>query len=528
MLESDESAFELELARTRASSNGQVARPVFTDLDQARQQLMFELANLKEGESPAPYVENFLPAVLPAVNIAMKLIGRSRVVNFLAGFLGKLIANLVGPQNAPALSRAMVDAGLKLVNLEAPDGEASRLATSAVVATLEETLVRVASLPDHVLDNQQLLEGFTLEAFEQAAAANLPALFADATYKRRPELLEGGVNASWVMMPLHRPRYKRCSRTFNVTITPHMAEAIEGFDGASLSEYLQDQLSLPEGEDLEAEIHLFEVIPGGTTTDIARLEAEVSGLGATDEATLSQLQPLTNEAAGVLLGKPALGRALRPGVNVRTVPPGQRVYHMVVGRRPLTVVGARGRRRVRRLARVYVIIDGPNDQIRVLVFLSEVKTQRLAVRLRQQTHAGAIAVQFQKLLAKRLPPILHGRRPTRLRIVHPGVAPGADNHAVLGRLPAIVPPAFVAKLQEWLTAAFADFVKNNAAKLLAASEDPADGVTLVFTIEHPAGLKELGQALSQKGASTANLAGVIANAAAPTVRVDAVPGQKRD
>jgi hypothetical protein len=522
MLESDESAFELELARTRASSNGQAARPVFTDLDQARQQLMFELENLKEGESPAPYVENFLPAVLPAVNVAMKLIGRARVVNFLAGFLGKLIANLVGPQHAPALSRAMVDAGLKLVNLEAPDGEASRLASSAVVATLEETLVRVASLPNHVLDNQQLLEGFTLEAFEQAAAANLPALFADATYKKRPELLEGGVNASWVMVPLRRPRYKRCSRTFNVTITPHMAEAIEGFDGASLSEYFQDQLSLPEGEDLEAEIHLFEVIPGGTTTDIARHEAEVSGLGATDEATLSQLQPLTNEAAAVLLGKPALGRALRPGVDVRTVPPGQRVYHMVVGRRPLTVPGTRNRRRVRRLARVYVIIDAPNDQIRVLVFLSEVKTQRLAVRLRQQTHAGAIAVQFQKLLAKRLPAILHGRRPTRLRIVHPGVAPGADNHAMLGRLPGLVPPAFVARLQEWLTAAFADFVKNSSAKLLAASEHPADGVTLVFTIEHPAGLKELGQALSQKSGAAGNIAGAIANAPAPTVRVDAL------
>ena len=91
-----------------------------------------------------------------------------------------------------------------------------------------------------------------------------------------------------------------------------------------------------------------------------------------------------------------------------------------------------------------------------------------------------------------------------------------------------MPPAFVAKLQEWLTAAFADFVKNNAAKLLAASEDPADGVTLVFTIEHPAGLKELAQALAQKGAATANIAGVIASAAAPTVRVDVVPGQKRD
>ena len=223
-----------------------------------------DLENLKEGENPAPHVENFLPAVLPALKIAMRLIGRPEVVDFLAGLLGKLIANLVGPQQAPALSRAIVDAGLKLVSLEVEDKESPRLATSAVAATVEETLTRVASLPDHILDNQELLEGFALEAFEQAAAANLPAVFSDATYKKRPELLEGGVNAAWVMLPLRRPRYKRCSRTFNVKITPHMAEAIESFEDAPLSEYLQDQLGLQEGEDVEAEVHLFEVLPGGT------------------------------------------------------------------------------------------------------------------------------------------------------------------------------------------------------------------------------------------------------------------------
>ena len=86
---------------------------------------MDELENLKEGENPAPHVENFLPAVLPALRIATRLIGRPRVVGFLAGFLGKLISNLVGPQHAPALSRAMVDAGLKLLSLEASDEQES-------------------------------------------------------------------------------------------------------------------------------------------------------------------------------------------------------------------------------------------------------------------------------------------------------------------------------------------------------------------------------------------------------------------
>ncbi len=281
-------------------------------------------------------------------------------------------------------------------------------------------MTRVASLPDHVLDNQELLEGFALEAFEQAAAANLPALFSEATYKKRPELLEGGVNATWVMLPLRRPRYKRCSRTFNVKITPHMAEAIESFDNTPLSDYLQDQLGVAEGEDVEAEVHLYEVIPGGNAADIARNETETAGLGAADEATLSQLQPLTHEAATVLLGKPGLGRRLPVDANIRAIAPGQRLFHMAVGRRPVTVLMQPGRRRVRRLVRVDVIVDVPRDQVRVGVFLSEVKAQRLAVRLRQQSHIGSLAVGFQKLLERRLPHILHGRRPRRLRIVHAG------------------------------------------------------------------------------------------------------------
>ncbi len=525
MLADDETEMELEMARMRAAANG-AAPPVFTTLDEARERFMRELETLKEGENPAPYVENFLPAVLPALKIATRLIGRPRVVGFLAGLLGKLIAKLIGPQQAPALSRAIVDAGLKLMSLEVGDQEDRRIATSAVAATVEETLTRVASLPDHVLDNQELLEGFALEAFEQAAAANLPVLFSEATYKKRPELVEGGVNAAWVMLPLARPRYKRCSRTFNVRITPQMAEAIESFDDTPLSEYFQDQLGITEGEDVEAEVHLFEVLPGGTAADIARHETETPGLGAADEATLTQLQPLTHEAASVLLGRPGLGRRLLPGATIRALAPGQRVFHMVVGRRPVTIIAPLGRHRVRRLVRVNVVLDAPRDEVRVRVFLSEVKAQRLAVRLRQQSHVGSLAVSFHRLLGRRLPHILHGRRPRRLQIVHPAVAPGTP--ATLGRLPAIVPPIFITKVQEWLVGAFSEFAKTQAQKFLAASEDPADGVSLIFTIQQPPGLKGIAQLIAQKDAALPNVADDIAKAAAPSIRVDVFPGFKRD
>ena len=152
--------------------------------------------------------------------------------------------------------------------------------------------------------------------------------------------------------------------------------------------------------------------PAASAGDIAHSESETIGLGATDEATLSQLQPLTNEAAGVFAGRSALGRKLPPGLNIRTVMGGQRLYHLAIkNRRPLTVRGLRGRTACAPAgARVRHARPHSRMSLRVCIFFSEVKAQRLAVRLRQQSHAGSLTVGFQKLLSRRLPPILHGKR----------------------------------------------------------------------------------------------------------------------
>jgi hypothetical protein len=221
LLAQDEVELNLEVARLQSASTS-AATPVFANLDDARDQFIQELDNLKPGESPEPYVQNFLPAVLPVLRLGLRLAGRPRVVNFIAQLLAKLIAKLIGPEQAPALSQAIVDAGLKLLNLEMSEQEKSGLAASVVAATVEETVNRVVSLPDHILDNQELLEGYVLEAFEQAAAANLPAVLSEATYRQRPELLEAGVNAGWLLLPLRRrKRYKRCTRAFKIRITPN-------------------------------------------------------------------------------------------------------------------------------------------------------------------------------------------------------------------------------------------------------------------------------------------------------------------
>jgi hypothetical protein len=401
------------------------------------------------------------------------------------------------------------------------------VAPAAVAATIEETIGRVAAFPDEVLDNQELLEGFTLEAFEQAAAANLPAIFSEATYRRRPDLLEAGINAGWVLLPLRGPkRYKRCTRTFNVRVSPHLAEQVQSFEDAVLADHLQDQLGMEEGEQVDAQVHLYEALPGTTLADIAHGERETLGGGLSDEVNVAQLHPLTPQASAALLGKVGLGRAMPQHMNGRHLWGGQRFYHLGTGRRPLLVPGQHRRMRVRRLLGVNLTLDGVQDQARVCVFISEVKAQKLAASLRQGANLGQLTAGFQRTVGKHVAGIFRGQATRRLRIVHAGLEPGQSRARALRNLPPVATQAFVGKLQGWLTQGFADFIKAHSQRVTAATEDAADGITLAFTIEHPPGLKALGQALTDRGTAGSAIAEAVSGGAAPAVRVEVHAGRR--
>jgi hypothetical protein len=526
LLAQDEAELELQAAQLSSASSTPTT-PVLAELEDARERFIQELESLGADESAAPHIQNFLPAVIKALQVAVPIIGRQRVVNWIAQPVAALIKKLVGPEQAPALSRAIVDAGLRLppLHLEMSEAETARLAPAAVAATVEETIRRVASLPDEVLNNQELLEGYTLEAFEQAAAANLPAVFSEATYRRRPDLLEAGVNAGWVLLPLRGPkRYKRCTRSFHVNVSPHLAEEVESFEGGTLAEHLQDQLGLEEGEEAEGQVYLYEALPGTTSSDIARGERENLGPGQSDEANAEQLHPLTPQAAAILLGKPGLGRAFPAGWQGGRLAAGQRLFGLASRRRMLMMPGHH--RRPRRRMRVYVTLDDVQDQVRVCVFISEVRAQKLAARLRQASNLGLITAGFEGAIRTRLDRIFSGHAPSRLRIVNAAMRPGQSPASALQNLPPIATQTFVPKLQAWLVLAFAEFIKTQAPRVIAATEDAADGITLVFTLEHPPGLKALGQALVERGAAGGAVAEAISKGAAPATRVEVFAGRR--
>src|SRR6267378_2564341 len=80
-------------------------------LDNARTQLVKELSRLQAGESVQPVMEQFVPAMLwPAAKTAITILGRPKLVSFLANLLSGLIKPLIGQNATGLLAPAIADA----------------------------------------------------------------------------------------------------------------------------------------------------------------------------------------------------------------------------------------------------------------------------------------------------------------------------------------------------------------------------------------------------------------------------------
>ncbi|SDJ23661.1 hypothetical protein SAMN04515691_3052 [Leifsonia sp. 98AMF] len=491
-------------------------------LAEARGRLIDALAEARSADEVAPAVEQFIPALLGALRIGINLVGRPRVVGFLAKFLGKLIGKWVGPQLSGPLSNAIVDTGLRLISLEQLEPELESEAVPAMLAgTIEDTVRQLAEASEYELEDESLMRAATARAFDRSVAATFP-----------PSLLRSGVQRGaqlggrFVTRKARSPRpYRRYSRSIDVEVTAGIADAIDTFGGVSLGSSLRAAgLTLPA----RVRIHLFQATIGTSLRRIAAIERTRSGV----RLSSSQLHPLTPRAAGLLLKDPGMGVAV-PAEFLRSrarVAAGQRFYWLEpLDQTLLPTVGGPGKRSGGEPSQGWVVVDTRASVIRVGLFFSEAETQTIAAAIREGRSEAVLLPALTKAydgLARRF-----AQRTGRLRI-----RAELEQSEAVSRLPRVldrIPPGAVAgltvALRRWLLPAFAMWSREGSAEFARASADPRNGVTVTATIRSAPGLDLVRQAASGalSAASLAALASGRAFRGAPAIAVTAHPGRRR-
>ncbi len=505
--------FDRQAAAEDFGAEQEVGEDAWRELQYERSRFAQDVTELEEGEDPAPVVERFVPAVLAALRLGIKIVGRPRVVNFMAGLLAKLIGKYVGKAQAVPLSRALVDTGLKLVSLETPD-QPELESGYALASTLEDTVSRVAqAAPEAAWESEALLEAYVREAFQAAASAHFP----DGMI--RPELHEAAQSSgAWVLLPggTRRKHYKKYTRVLEVTVSPQMAAALKSFGGTSVQAILRDKLSLPADRPVAARVHLYEAVAGSTLPDIAMHEKSVRGLGSSRREAWSLIHPLTPDAAGTLLKEPGLGRAVDPKflADRNQITVGQRFYFLEIpGSRPRLVAGPRGGRRSARVTQTNITLDFPKGELRVFLFYAEADAQSLSASLRARTPAGAILTALKARLDARLQDMLSGVPTRRVRVVHEAVPTEQFRSPVIGAGLKLVGRPLGRVVLRWVLEVLTRELEQRGEQFVGqftrAAAAEADGVTVALVFRQPSFLAPLRRLL--RGGSPADAAALSAS-----------------
>ncbi len=495
----DETQSEAVLNEAAQETPAEAEANPLGELDAARERFVTQFSQLQNGENAEPVVQQFIPAILPLLRIGITVVGRQRIVNFLAGYLAKLIQSFVGPSAATMLSRALVDAGLRLITLEAEMEPPPRMAARAVAAALEDAVRRVANFGfeqfenlEQNLEDQRLLETVASEAFFEASISHFPSQLLDVQRLEDREMyLESpGQQEFWAYRP--RPRYKKYTKVFQVALTRQSAAQIRSFGDQPLDAFLRARgVRLPA----TVKVHLYEAIPGTTLSRIALLEKRVPGLGSGGEEAWSKIHPLTVAAAQGLQLPAGLSRDTSEQYleSRNRIGIGQRFYYIEIAQ-------SVGRGECVRHSQVNVTIDLRASQVRTGVFFSEADAQRI-VATGPAVGAMAAARLAQGLLGATLHSI--GTGPSRhVRLIREAtgelegeefwqrIAGEAAKQAIrwlLEELAKALMRVLKAALIRHLNARFAEFS--------TATRHPACGVTMTFLFNHP-GLRVLHAALA--------------------------------
>lgn len=554
--EAEQYAFEFEhaeemLQRETADEAGGLHVP---SLDAAREQLINELRDLKDGESPAPAIERFLPAAIlalqPVIKVALSIIGRQKVINFLAGLLAKLVRKFVPENVARPLAASIIDVGMSAIGFEVNETTKSDVAYEAIVNTIQETVQRLGNLSEHKLNDQEAFAAEVVQAFEAAAPNNFPAKYI------RKDVLPSTANGIWVLKPRKGPKhlYKKYTNVFNTTIEPRVAKSIRIFGGRPLSSFLKENLSLDVSKPIQARVHLYEAINGTQLSNIAKHE-KTPGLSV--QHGYVQLHPLSMCNAAMLIKEPGLGEDV--DIAYRTSPfkikTGQRFFYLEIAGAKLKYVVPQPKKQeprppkptpiypidpkpvVAKASDIQCILNLLKGEIKVNYFFSEAESIQIVEKLKAGDYLGA-AYKIKAVLHDVLHNALIKNIGSKVKIIHEAIPElYLDNYIQSeskgGGLGKDIMMKVIEKLIEKLVAVAFDavgaFFKARAAEFIKAQAEPADGVTVKLRFFNIPGLSQV-SAIINGLRGTLSIGNVLdfAIPSIPSPDIDIKPGQVWD
>lgn len=473
--------FSSRWAQARATHRARRPPAFRHDLRAARRRFTERLLTAEPGSDPTPAVEEFVTVALQAARIAIAVIGRPKVVAWLSKQIARLIKPYVGKDAALALSRALVDAGLRMAQLEVAPVE-NLTGALTIAATVEDAINRVAArAPASAWANEALLEAYVQEAFERAAAGNFPDV------SIRDELHETAtLSGAWIDMPRGDATrlFKKYSVTPEIVMSPQIAGAVRTFAGDSLLSALHVQLGSAADGPVRVRVHLYEAVRGTWLSRITMHEQDVRGLGHEGRQAWSHLHLLTPETAGILLREPGLGsrEAANYHVDRNRIQVGQRFYYL----EPLDAALASqqaARAAGTRPSHISMAIDMPASEIRLHLYYGEREAQHIAASF-EKLPVGAMLRLLLADFQLQLPRLVTGSVPDRLRIVHealPTQEQQEQQTASLGWLADAARGWLEKAVQTEFDARYEDFAR----RFRAAAADGADGVTVIVACKTP-------------------------------------------
>jgi hypothetical protein len=493
--------YELSSEAVERNNNYETGGLNLPSLDVARQQFMNELKDLQVGESPAPAIERFLPAVMyalrPLLKPVLSLIGRQKVVNFLAGLLAKLIAKYV-PQNvARPLATSIIDAGISSIGFETFEMDKPDVAYETLANTIQETIQNIGELNEATLNDNEALSMNLLEAFETAAANNFPSQYI------REDLRTAKQSGVWVLKPRNGPRhiYKKYTQVFNTVIDPQTAKSVIIFRGLPLAHFLRDKLGLDPSKPIQARVHLYETIAGTKLSDISKYE-NMPGFGPSQPHAWVQLLPLSRHAAALLIKEPALGKDLSKEYTTKRthISIGQRFYYLEISGARLrihhvtvhdhrhTAGAAPLNNRPAQSGDIRGVINFVKSEIHFNYYFSEEEAKSVVEKLNQNDFlAAATAIRYS--VRDVLQGILLQNVTNKVKIIHEafpemylenyydqqenGVVLSSGKNLLTGLVESLVE-----RLSGLAYHAIRDYLKARAVEFKQAQAEPQDGVTI--------------------------------------------------